>query len=87
MLTSKDRATPVIVGIGQVVNRDRDLDSAPEPLDLMVEASMRAQTVAPASGLLDRVDTVYVPNILTWAYTDPAGFLASRLGARPGETG
>jgi len=77
----------VIVGIGQVVNRDRDLDSAPEPLDLMVEASMRAQTDAGATGLLDRVDTVYVPNILTWAYTDPAGFLASRLGARPGETG
>ncbi len=38
MHSSKNIIIPVIVGVGQVVNRDRDPDSALEPLDLMEEA-------------------------------------------------
>lgn len=87
MRSFEDPITPVIVGVGQVVNRDRDPGSAPEPLDLMEEAARQAQADAAAMGLLERVDTIYVPNILSWAYSDPAGFLASRIGARPGEKG
>ncbi len=87
MRSTKSNITPVIVGVGQVANRNRDPESAPEPLDLMEEAALRAQADAAAKGLLEHLDTVYVPNILSWAYTDPAGYLAARIGARPAEQG
>jgi acetyl-CoA C-acetyltransferase len=74
---------PVIVGVGQHVNRSRDLAAAREPLDMMDIVARAAQDDAGVNGLLSHIDSLQVVNIIAWPYTDTPGLLAERLGARP----
>lgn len=76
---------PVIIGVGQHTNRSEDLSDAREPLDMMALVARRAEEDAGVPGLLGRVDSVRVVNILGWRYEDPAWQLAQRLGLRPRE--
>ncbi|MEX0682797.1 MAG: acetyl-CoA acetyltransferase [Dehalococcoidia bacterium] len=73
---------PVIVGVGQVTNRARTLDEALEPAELMARSARLAEEDAGA-GLLSKVDSVQVVNILGWQYPDAPGLLAERVGAAP----
>jgi acetyl-CoA C-acetyltransferase len=78
--------TPVLIGAGQVTQRDRDPAEALSPLDLMVEAARRAAEEAAAGPkLLSRIDSIAVVNILSWSYANPARLLAEAVGARPAE--
>jgi len=81
---------PVIVGVGQYVNRSRDLSDAREPLEMMDIVARAAQEDAgvqglPAGrrGLLARIDSLQVVNIIAWPYADTPALLAERLDARP----
>ena len=76
---------PVIIGVGQHTNRSEDLADAREPLDMMALVARRAEEDAGVSGLLDRVDSVRVVNVLGWRYADPARQLAERLDLSPRE--
>jgi len=76
---------PVIVGVGQVTNRAKDLREAREPLDLMTEAARRAEDDAGVSGLVAKADSVRVVSVLSWPSQDPPADLAARAGAPPGE--
>lgn len=76
---------PVIVGVGQVTNRAKDLREAREPLDLMAEAARNAEEDAGVSGLLAKADSVRVVSVLSWPSQDPPADLAARAGAPPGE--
>src|SRR5262245_38976591 len=80
-----DPRTPVIVGVGQIVQRAEGIEDALEPLLLMVEAVRAATTDA---GLADvpAADSVQVNNLLSWRYRDPARLLADELGLEPRET-
>jgi len=73
---------PVIVGVGQVTNRARSVDDAIEPLELMAGAARLADEDS-GGGLLSRIDSVQVVNIISWPYPDAPGLLASRVGADP----
>jgi len=77
---------PVIVGVGQRVNRSEDLDEAREPAEMMALVARAAEADAGVEGLLARVDSLQVVNILSWPYADAPALLAERLGARPNHT-
>lgn len=77
---------PVIIGVGQYVNRSEDLADAREPLEMMVTAARAAEADAGVPGLLSRIDSLQVVNIISWPYADAPGLLAERLGAQPAHT-
>ena len=81
-----DDRTPVLIGAGQLTQRDIEPAEAKEPLGMMVEVAQRAAVDAGAGAhLLERLDTVAVVNILSWHYGNQPGLLAERLGARPSQ--
>src|SRR5882762_9796790 len=73
---------PVIVGIGEIVDRPSDIAAGLEPLTLLEEALKRAE--ADCGGkLLGEVQSLDVVNFLSWRYRDPEKQLAQRLGIQP----
>jgi len=70
-----DPRTPVLIGYGQVNQRDEN--PGVEPVDLM-ESAARA---AADPRVLEAVDAVRVVNLLSWRYRDPGRLLAQRIGA------
>ncbi len=77
--------TPVIAGVGQVLQRLDDPREAAEPLEMMVAALERAAEDAAAPKLLGRADAIYVPRG-AWGYAEPGRAVAQRLGASPTES-
>jgi acetyl-CoA C-acetyltransferase len=82
-----DPRQPVIVGAGQVTNRPKTPNKLVTPVELMEEVSTAAIHDTTTSDIVRYIDTVYVVNIISWTYADPAGELARRLGAEPKTTG
>src|SRR3990170_3385739 len=76
---------PVIVGAGQYVNRSRDIADAVEPLEMMATVARAAEDDAGVEGLIARIDSLQVVNIIAWPYVDTPGLLAERLGASPAQ--
>jgi acetyl-CoA C-acetyltransferase len=79
--TPEDRI-PVIVGIGEIVDRPKEITEGLEPLDLLEQALRRAEADAGAK-LLGEVQSLDVVNFLSWRYRDPEQLLAQRLGITP----
>lgn len=79
--TPEDRI-PVIVGIGEIVDRPKEITEGLEPLDLLEQALRRAEADAGAK-LLGEVQSLDVVNFLSWRYRDPEKQLAQRLGIAP----
>lgn len=76
-----DPRTPVIVGVGQVLNRtDKGADPL-EPVELMIEAARVAEDDTTTSGILKTVDVVAAVPTITWRYRDPAMLVAAAHGA------
>jgi acetyl-CoA C-acetyltransferase len=79
---------PVLIGAGQFTNRDEDPGSAPDPFELMVEASRRAAADAgPHDGGADwltRLTHCWMVHSISLRHADPAGELAKRIGAPAG---
>jgi acetyl-CoA C-acetyltransferase len=75
---------PVLVGVGQLrANRERTVDGAREPLELMVRALEFAERDAGVPGLLRSADGLAAIRTVSWAYDDLAGSVAARIGATP----
>lgn len=81
-----DPRTPVIVGVGQVIQRPGD----GEPLDpvwLAIEALRRAGADSgTGDALLHRADSIRHVATTGWLYRDEAALIAAALGAAPRET-
>jgi acetyl-CoA C-acetyltransferase len=75
--------TPVIVGVGQFLQRDPE--SAVEPVEMMLKAAALAAADADAPSLLTRLDAVGVVRGL-WRYANPARYVADRVGSPTAET-
>src|SRR5437660_10129436 len=73
---------PVIVGVGEIVDRPKEITDGLEPLDLLEESLGRAEADAGAK-LLGEVQSLDVVNFLSWRYRDPEQLLAQRLGIAP----
>ncbi|MGH7893294.1 MAG: acetyl-CoA acetyltransferase [Candidatus Binatia bacterium] len=75
---------PVLVGVGEVVDRPVDPAVGLEPLDLMAVAARRAADDAAGESLLAQVDTIAVVTNVFHDYGDTATLLADRLGCPSG---
>jgi acetyl-CoA C-acetyltransferase len=76
---------PVIVGVGQLVNREKTLNQM-DPLKMMTEAGRIAAKDACISNLT-KIDTLYVVNCLSKSLKNPCEKLSEELGCTPAETG
>src|SRR6266571_4538729 len=77
---------PVVIGVAQLTHRSERLEDAIEPLEMMERvARAAAEDAGGGAGLLERLDSVQVVNIMSWPYTDAPGALAERLGAEPSQ--
>lgn len=79
--TPADRI-PVIAGIGEIVDRPKEITDGLEPLDLLEQALRRAEADAGAK-LLGELQSLDIVNFLSWRYRDPEELLAQRLGVSP----
>src|SRR3954468_20172421 len=79
--TPEDRI-PVIVGVGEIIDRPKEITDGLEPLDLLEQALLRAEADAGVR-LLGEVQSLDVVNFLSWRYRDPEQLLAARLGIAP----
>jgi len=78
---SEDRI-PVIVGVGEIVDRPKEITQGLEPLRLLEEALKRAEADSGAA-LLGEIGSLDVVNFVSWRYRDPEKQLAQRLGIAP----
>ncbi len=84
MPESLDPRTPVIVGVGQAMQRPDDLTDAVEAVALMEQAVRAAADDSGRPAITDRADVVAVV-LGAWRYSDPARLVAGRIG-RPDAT-
>ena len=85
-VVSIDPRTPVIVGVGQTLNRPAD-HGLVEPLDLMATALVAAGNDAgPGRAILEAIDVLTGVASFVWHPVDPAALLADRLRIQPRST-
>jgi acetyl-CoA C-acetyltransferase len=77
-----DDRIPVIVGVGEIIDRPKEITDGLEPLTLLVEALKRAEADSGCK-LLGEVGSLDVVNFLSWRYRDPEKLLCDRLGIKP----
>jgi acetyl-CoA C-acetyltransferase len=77
-----DDRIPVIIGVGEIVDRPAELASGLEPLALLVEALRRAEQDS-GGRWLDELGSLDIVNFLSWRYRDPELQLCERLGIKP----
>src|ERR1700692_3457686 len=73
---------PVIVGVGEIVDRPKDIAAGLEPLALLEAALKRAEQDS-GSPWLGEIQSLDIVNFLSWRYQDPARQLSDRLGIEP----
>src|SRR5690242_18840315 len=73
---------PVIVGVGEIVDRPKEITEGLEPLTLLERALRRAEADSGAR-LLHELQSLDVVNFLSWRYREPEQQLARRLGVNP----
>lgn len=85
-MSSADDRAPILIGAGQLTQRDVEPAAALEPLAMMEVAARRAAEDAGAGPpLLAQLDALAVVNVFCWTYQNAPGALAARLGARPSD--
>jgi hypothetical protein len=80
---------PVVIGVGEFINRSTRPEDAKEPLELILSAVNHAIDDSQTSHkkeLLSSIDSVEVVLSWTWPYADLPGLLARRLGITPRRT-
>lgn len=73
---------PVIIGIGELLDRPDDPTHSLEPLALMAEALHRAAGDA-GCDLLNEIDSLDVVHQVSWRYEQTGARLCARLGIQP----
>src|ERR1700680_551519 len=77
-----DDRIPVIVGVGEIVDRPKEISKGLEPLALLEQALKRAE--ADSGGeLLGGIQSLDIVSFLSWRYRDPEIQLSGRLGIQP----
>src|SRR5436190_7649584 len=77
-----DDRIPVIVGVGEIVDRPKEISKGLEPLVLLEQALKRAE-VDSGDKLLGEIQSLDIVNFLSWRYRDPEIQLSDRLGIKP----
>lgn len=79
---STPETIPVILGVGEYVDRPASASEALEPVDLMAKA-LRAAEADGGGGLLAQAESIELIGLISWRYVDPVGLLCERLGIDP----
>ena len=79
---------PVVIGVGDVKNKSHEIADSIEPMQLMLQASLRALEDAASEPSLkeelqSKIDSVNVVATWTWPYADLPGLLSEKLGISP----
>jgi acetyl-CoA C-acetyltransferase len=82
MATIPEDRIPVIVGVGEIVDRPKEIADGLEPLALL-EAALRRAEADSGAKLLGEVGSLDVVSFLSWRYRDPEKLLAELLGVTP----
>lgn len=83
--------TPIIIGVGDYINRSLTVSDAHEPLTLILNALRQAiddteLTEAKRASLQSSIDSIDVVRTWTWPYDDLPGLIGQRLGVNPKHT-
>lgn len=76
---------PVIIGVGEIVDRPKDQARSKEPIILMKDA-LRAAEQDAGVDLISKIDSLDVVNEISWPYRNPIGLLTEILGISPSHT-
>lgn len=79
MTTLPPERSPVIVGVGDVIDKVKDPSQARHPLQLL-DAVLRAADADAGGGWLERVDSIDIVNLMSWSYDDLPGQLCEAIG-------
>ena len=80
-----DPRTPVIIGVGQRLQREDNPLNALAPAPFMAEA-VRAAVADAGLSSTPTPDSLVVVSFLSWKYANPATAVSHELGIEPGET-
>lgn len=76
--------TPIIVGVGEFINKERDLSLAVEPAELILRAIRRSLEDASISNSdLHAIDSISIVPPWTWSYNDLPALIAENLHIKP----
>lgn len=79
-----EERTPVIVGTGQLVDRDADPENYIEPLEMLSRCAVSAaEDAGVGSSMLQKVDTVALVGVIGWHPQNAPGLVGEKLGAHP----
>src|SRR5258708_31536718 len=86
--SSLSRYTPVVVGVGDVINRSLEVQDAKEPLELILDSINSAiqdtrATQALQGQIQSAIDSIDVVRPWTWPYADLPALLATSLRITP----
>jgi acetyl-CoA C-acetyltransferase len=81
-LPRPEHRIPVIIGIGEIVDRPNEITEGLEPLALLEQALKRAEQDS-GGQWLGEIQSLDIVNFLSWRYHDPASQLSERLGIKP----
>lgn len=79
---------PIIVGVGDVVNRSTSTEAALEPLQLILDSIRKALedtglVEGKQKSLQNAIDSIDVVKTWTWPYDDLPSDIANNLGVKP----
>lgn len=79
--------TPVVIGVGEIVNRSSRVEDALEPRALMLQAilnAVRDTAVQPEDqrAIVNSIEGIHVVNTWTWTYHDLPDLLGKDLGVQ-----
>jgi acetyl-CoA acetyltransferase len=82
------RTVPIVVGVGDIKNRSQKVEDAVEPVQLMLQATLKAiqdtgLSPSAAKEFQSKIDSVGVVNTWTWSYSDLPGLISEKLGVKP----
>lgn len=85
---SQPRRMPVVVGVGDIVNRSKKVEDAIEPLELILQAIQEALkdtglSESLVSTLQSQIDSLDIVRTWTWPYPDLPSLVAKRLAIKP----
>jgi acetyl-CoA C-acetyltransferase len=82
LATTPEDRIPVIVGVGEIVDRPKEVAAGLEPLALL-ELALKQAEADSGMPLLSEIQSLDIVNFLSWRYQDPARQLSHRLGIKP----
>src|SRR6202045_1220286 len=82
LATPPEDRIPVIVGVGEIVDRPKEVAAGLEPLALL-ELALKQAEADSGMPLLSEIQSLDIVNFLSWRYRDPARQLSHRLGIKP----